>query len=893
MVGEDDLVICWTRLRHGNTLRLVAIDHQDKVVAREARITSYHLRFATRHRTTEDAENALTGLLRATLDFKVAFGANLDTVAFHGPTKTHVWSDPFGAPTYLWTVRINSYTAFPWKREVGHVDDWHTYGLCLIDFCRRRRRRSDHGADFPTSVRASDAVQALWERVGCLVGAVVKRDAFLDPNPLERMANASHRVCPKLPFHVCCMPLPSMDEAHGVLGANPKSSDFIGAGDAVLESDAVLNLPTNAVVLSMRANDTLANRACARAGCLKVPLHRLHHFLNGKHVEDFALPGTPAQLDRGMAMIELVVEMARLVRVPFVKLLECNRLELSRLAVANAFEEASSLPPPRYAPKKRQQDTRAYQGGHIFECAPGLHGRASLLDFDAHYGDILLTRSRDVFDGKGVEPVVDLVDQMLKRKRDVMHQSKTTRAASKLWVNTLYGALGSHWSPIMMLDAANAITAIGRERVQHLADQAQSVERPLIFGHTDSIVVSGDANHIELGADGPGGLLKAPQTFSAMWVMNRTTFAAIPTHQHESTLATAFIDACMQSSQTERVPDALGAWDRFFDKTSQSLEAPGLYTSLLPPVINGLSRVFVELVLAHSINCGESAAAGPWRECLDTMVAITHGDGPSFGWTVAMSHRIPYKPQAHPLGPLSDSNYRDVASLAMRERFNELPSGFLDPPRFLRIVRAASDNQFVLLRRDDGMRADVDYWMDRFHQTWSKRVHATLNDESGAYRAAMLMLNQVRDTFPKACCKREPTARFSHVSTPPKTLDPEIARLFQTILPIPTSVPSAETLASIHVDDMVAKEAIDAYIKSVVQALKPCPKNTFCAFDALLMRLDARRTLCLLAKANDQPAAALPNAQQLPQVEQFDRLFRYALESIGVAIHASQSPLCL
>jgi len=175
-------------------------------------------------------------------------------------------------------------------------------------------------------------------------------------------------------------------------------------------------------------------------------------------------------------------------------------------------------------PSKGQQEAEEYEGGAVFDPITGVRENVSVLDLKSLYpmcmvtinaspetkvdpseyqGDMYRapngTRFRKEPDGAIREMVDELLEEREEKKSlrndhdpksPEYHQYDRQQQAVKVIMNSLYGVLG--WDRFRLYDRemGAAVTATGREVIEFTEEVTSELDKTVIYGDTDSIMVS-------------------------------------------------------------------------------------------------------------------------------------------------------------------------------------------------------------------------------------------------------------------------------------------------------------------------------------------------------------------------------------------------------------------
>jgi DNA polymerase I len=179
-------------------------------------------------------------------------------------------------------------------------------------------------------------------------------------------------------------------------------------------------------------------------------------------------------------------------------------------------------------PSKGQQESEDYEGGAVFDPISGVRENVSVLDLKSLYPMCMVTINAspetkvdpEEYDGETFrapngtrfrkEPdgaIREMVDELLEereQKKSLRNdhdpeepeydQYDRQQAAVKVIMNSLYGVLG--WDRFRLYDRemGAAVTATGRDVIDFTEEITDSLDKELVYGDTDSVM-------IELGAD--------------------------------------------------------------------------------------------------------------------------------------------------------------------------------------------------------------------------------------------------------------------------------------------------------------------------------------------------------------------------------------------------------
>ncbi|SDJ31488.1 replicative DNA polymerase I [Halovenus aranensis] len=175
-------------------------------------------------------------------------------------------------------------------------------------------------------------------------------------------------------------------------------------------------------------------------------------------------------------------------------------------------------------PSKGQQESEDYEGGAVFDPITGVRENVSVLDLKSLYPMCMVTINAspetkvdpESYDGETYrapngtrfrkEPdgaIREMVDELLTEREEKKtlrddHDAKTAayeqydrqQQAVKVIMNSLYGVLG--WDRFRLYDRemGAAVTATGREVIEFTEQVTNELDKEVIYGDTDSVMVS-------------------------------------------------------------------------------------------------------------------------------------------------------------------------------------------------------------------------------------------------------------------------------------------------------------------------------------------------------------------------------------------------------------------
>jgi len=179
-------------------------------------------------------------------------------------------------------------------------------------------------------------------------------------------------------------------------------------------------------------------------------------------------------------------------------------------------------------PSKGQADAEDYEGGAVFDPITGVKENVTVLDLKSLYPMCMITINASPetkvdpssYDGDTFEApngthfrrspdgiIREMIDTLLSEREEkkslrndhdpdtsVYEQYDRQQQAVKVIMNSLYGVLG--WDRFRLYDKemGAAVTATGRDVIEHTAEAANELDKEVIYGDTDSVM-------LELGHD--------------------------------------------------------------------------------------------------------------------------------------------------------------------------------------------------------------------------------------------------------------------------------------------------------------------------------------------------------------------------------------------------------
>ena len=204
-------------------------------------------------------------------------------------------------------------------------------------------------------------------------------------------------------------------------------------------------------------------------------------------------------------------------------LLTCTRSGFSQLVENYLMMEMvkkSILIPNNPSDKEiMKRRSKTYIGGYVHKPIPGIHENIHVLDFKSLYPSILVTHniSPDTLEKDGELEVkinktihrftkkrkgflVDIVENLINRRAKIKRKGGkgVEEKALKTLANAIYGYLGFFAARGYSKECAESITALGRKYIINTIHTAQEDGFKVIYGDTDSLMVSGDKKKIKI-----------------------------------------------------------------------------------------------------------------------------------------------------------------------------------------------------------------------------------------------------------------------------------------------------------------------------------------------------------------------------------------------------------
>ena len=174
-------------------------------------------------------------------------------------------------------------------------------------------------------------------------------------------------------------------------------------------------------------------------------------------------------------------------------------------------------------PSKGRADAEEYEGGAVFDPITGVKENVTVLDLKSLYPMCMITINAspetkvdpETHDGETFEApngthfrrnpdgiIREMIDTLLSEREEkkslrndndpgsqAYEQYDRQQQAVKVIMNSLYGVLG--WDRFRLYDKemGAAVTATGRDVIEHTAEAAAEIDREVIYGDTDSIML--------------------------------------------------------------------------------------------------------------------------------------------------------------------------------------------------------------------------------------------------------------------------------------------------------------------------------------------------------------------------------------------------------------------
>ncbi len=241
-----------------------------------------------------------------------------------------------------------------------------------------------------------------------------------------------------------------------------------------------------------------------------------------KRVADYCLRDSELTLRLSERLLSRITELSRLVGQT---LFDTNRMTYSQLVewmlIRKAFGKREVvMNRPRYDEIRSRRKAAPYTGGYVYPPEPGIHTTVSLFDFTSLYPSIIITHNvspetldkgekekkntvpggEHYFDSKGTGFVPEILEELLKKRKDVKKRMKEMKEDSdeyrdlysrqyalKIIANASYGYYayaGSRWYSRI---CAKSIAAWGRFYIQKVIEFAKNRNFRVIYGDTDSL----------------------------------------------------------------------------------------------------------------------------------------------------------------------------------------------------------------------------------------------------------------------------------------------------------------------------------------------------------------------------------------------------------------------
>ena len=164
------------------------------------------------------------------------------------------------------------------------------------------------------------------------------------------------------------------------------------------------------------------------------------------------------------------------------------------------FYKRKLVIPDKSTTNKRNQKSQ-YSGGLIIDSCKGIHDTPSkLLDISSLYPSVAI-KQQLCFSAQLNRKFLYKKFKHLIDKRKEVKDDKVKQYALKLCVNKIYGLLGMSDFRFHRRDLASSITQEGREILQNVIAIAQRNGFGVLYGHTDSMLVSKEKTTISLNME--------------------------------------------------------------------------------------------------------------------------------------------------------------------------------------------------------------------------------------------------------------------------------------------------------------------------------------------------------------------------------------------------------
>lgn len=256
----------------------------------------------------------------------------------------------------------------------------------------------------------------------------------------------------------------------------------------------------------------------------------------------YAQSDVDATLAIALEVLPLQYELSRIVGQPIYELSRSgSSQQVELLLIAEAYRRDILVPNKPFESMVGERDTESYIGAYVVDPDRGIHENILVFDFRSLYPSIIISHNIDVAtqdceccaeDGhlapnkhhfcaktKGFLPDVlaNIVErriaikQELRQEKDEKRQRllNVTQQALKILANSFYGYFGFSRARWYSNEAAEAISAWGRDYIQDTIRKAEEAGFRVIYGDTDSIFL------IRLDLDDRDAIITAGKDFLA------------------------------------------------------------------------------------------------------------------------------------------------------------------------------------------------------------------------------------------------------------------------------------------------------------------------------------------------------------------------------------------
>ncbi|MFH1721050.1 MAG: DNA-directed DNA polymerase [Candidatus Altiarchaeota archaeon] len=235
---------------------------------------------------------------------------------------------------------------------------------------------------------------------------------------------------------------------------------------------------------------------------------------------EYSLSDAEATLEISKAVLPLQYELARIVRQPIYELSRSgSSQQVELLLMEKAFKKDIIVPNRPFESIITERDGESYVGAYVVDPVKGIHDDILVFDFRSLYPSIVISHNIDVAtqdceccatDGhmapnkhhfcakkKGFLP--EVLGEIVKRRMEIKAKLKDEKDEStkrllnvqqhalKILANSFYGYFGFSRARWYSNEAAEAISAWGREYILDTISKAEKAGFKVIYGDTDSI----------------------------------------------------------------------------------------------------------------------------------------------------------------------------------------------------------------------------------------------------------------------------------------------------------------------------------------------------------------------------------------------------------------------